>query len=95
MRRKVAGHWDDDLHGGSVRDEDATRFTKTVREDLLRIVSPRKTQHLPSFLPLHIGMRLLLFSKECVRFGLMNGCKCILGGIVFAENEELPAEAVA
>ena len=35
----------------------------------------------------YIGMRLLLFSKKCVRLGLMNGCVCILEEITLSPGE--------
>ena len=79
----------------AVRDADSALFTDAAREEMLRRVSPRFTQHLPSHLPLYVGMRLLLYSKACVRFGLMNGCECELAGIVTADDEELPKEALA
>ena len=63
--------------------------------ELMRCVNSHKTKQLSSYLPLHVGMRLLLYSKTCVRFGLMNGCECILEGIVFADEEELPMAAVS
>ena len=35
-------------------------------------------------------MRVLLYSKECVRLQLMNGCLCHVEDIVFAEEEVRP-----
>ena len=78
-----------------VRDGDRTSFTDEMKVELLGKTNPRFLHHLPSFLPLYIGMRLLLYSKDCVRFGLMNGCECVLEHIVFAEEEDLPAPVVA
>ena len=57
--------------------------------------SPNKTKHRDGFLALYIGMRLSLHSKECVRFGLMNGCECILEKIIFNDEEPLPDDLVA
>ena len=78
-----------------VKPADVAFFTHAAREEMLRRVNPRATQRLPSHLPLYIGMRLLMFSKDCVRFGLMNGCECELVGIVFADHEHLPEDALA
>ncbi len=66
-----------------------------MREALLKRVNPEMTKGLPSFLPLHRGMRLLLSSKDCVRFGLVKGCTCILQDIVLADQEDLPYNLVA
>ena len=74
------------------RVSDELVFTKELRSSLFEQCNPRKTSNLPGCLPLHVGMRLLLFSKDCVRLGLMNGCECILENILFAEEEELPSE---
>ena len=46
-------------------------------------------------LPLYVGMRLLLCSKECVRLRLMNGTLCELVDIVFADEEALPSSEFA
>ena len=40
-------------------------------------------------------MRLLLYSKDCVRFQLMNGCECILEQIVFDDDEPDHGEVLA
>ena len=40
-------------------------------------------------------MRLLLTSKDCVRFGLVKGCMCVLKDIVFADAEHIPDVTVA
>ena len=76
-------------------EEDEADFSDGMRRDLLAEANPRETKLLPSFLPLYVGMRLSLYSKDCVRFGLMNGCECILEKIVFSDLEDLPAELVA
>ena len=78
-----------------VKDEDSVHFTDSMRRTLLDCTNPRHTKGLCSFLPLYIGMRLLLCSKDCVRFGLMKGCECILEHIVFADEEDLPTSLVA
>ena len=70
-------------------------MTDAVQRELLQRVSPDLTRNLPSFLPLYIGMRLLISSKDCVRFGIVKGCPCILRHIVFAEDEELPSQVRA
>ena len=75
--------------------EDAPKVTDEVRADLLRRVNPEQTKGLPSFLPLHVGMRLLLSSKDCVRFGLVRGCSCVVRDIIFSDDEALPMDLVA
>ena len=77
------------------RPEDAPRFTSEVAREMLRRVNPEQTKNLPSFLPLYKGMRLLLSSKDCVRFGLVKGCTCVLRDIVFSDLEQLPYTMVA
>ena len=74
----------------TTRAEDEEKLTEVQKVELLRRVNPDKTKGLPSFLPLYVGMRLLLNSKDCVRFGIMKGCPCILRDIVFSEHEVLP-----
>ena len=74
----------------AVRAEDEAKLTSVQRTELLQRVNPDKTKGLPSFLPLYIGMRLFLTSKDCVRFGIMKGCPCILRDIVFSDYEILP-----
>ncbi len=41
------------------------------------------------------GMRRLLSSKDCVRFGIVKRCQCILEDIVFGDDEVLPLDLVA
>ena len=48
--------------------------------------------HLPGLCFLYIGMRVLLYDKVCVRLGLVNICECVLEHIVFAEEEDVPAD---
>ena len=86
----IAQAWDE-----AVDSEDKTKVTDQVRADLLSRVNPEDTKGLPSFLPLYSGMRLLLSSKDSVRFGIMKGCPAILRSIVFADNELLPSIHVA
>ena len=64
-------------------------------EELLSLTGLKPSGGVPSILPLYIGMRLLLNSKDCVRFGLMKGCECTLEQIIFADAEVLPHAAVA
>jgi len=78
-----------------VRTEDAPKVTPQIRVELLRKVNPEYTKGFPSFLPLFLGMRLLLSSKDCVRFGIVKGCICTLKHIVFADEETLPFELLA
>ena len=77
-------------HDEPVSPQDMDKITPNVREELLRRVKPELTKGLPSFLPLYVGMRLILSSKDCVRFGRVKGCTCILRHIVFADHENLP-----
>ena len=72
------------LASDTPRSGDAERFTHQMRKALLEIAQPRKTKYLPGQCVFHLGMRLLLFSKKCVRLGLMNGCACVLVDIVFS-----------
>ena len=65
-------------------------LTDEVRTILLNMHNLRHTKQLPSTLPLYHGMRLLLYSKECVRLQLMNGCLCELVDTIFADEEALP-----
>ena len=51
-------------------------LTLQVQRELLELTGQRQSNHMQSILPLYIGMRLLLYSKDCVRFGLMKGCEC-------------------
>jgi len=78
-----------------VRSENKGTLTQQVHADLLRRVNPEQTKGLPSLLPLCKGMRLLLASKDCVRFGIMKGCPCIIEDNVFADDEILPFNPVA
>ena len=79
----------------AVRIEDEPKLTATLRADLLRRVNPEHTKSLPSFLPLYVGMRLLLSSKDCVRIGIMKGCPCVVESIVLAPDEIVPFRLVA
>ena len=58
------------------------------------MVRPDATKGLPGFLHLYVGLRLILNSKDCVRFGVMKGCPCVLRHIVFADDEVLPVAPV-
>ena len=78
-----------------VRNRDSSLLTAEVRKDLLRLANPDQTKGLPGFLPLYVGMRLLISSKDCVRLGIMKGCPCILRGIVFSDDETLPMDQVS
>ena len=62
----------------AVRAEDEEKLTEVQKVELFRRVNPDKTKGLPSFLPLYVGMRLLLNSKDCVRFRYYEG-HCFLG----------------
>ena len=74
----------------SVRTSETSLFTETMRREVLQIPNPRNCSYLPGVSQWYIGMKLLLFSKKCVRLGLMNGCQCTLEDIVFSEHEDLP-----
>ena len=78
------------LASDSVRSVDAPKLTDDTRVSLLEIAQPCRTRYLPGQCIFHLGMRLLLFSKKCVRLGLMNGCACVLEDIIFSAREELP-----
>jgi hypothetical protein len=78
-----------------VRIGDAAKLSPAVREDLLRRVNPEQTKSLPSFLPLYVGMRLILASKDCVRIGIVKGCPCVVESIVLASDEMVPYTLVA
>ena len=67
---------------------EAPKFTPEVRRELLHRASPELTKGLPSFLPLQVGMKLIMASKECVRLGIMKGCTCTLKHIVLAAEED-------
>ena len=82
-------------HDEPIRKEHEAKFTSVVRAEMLKKVNPQHTKGLSSFLPLYIGMRLTLLSKDCVRLGLMKGCTCTLQHIVFAEAEILEQHQVA
>ena len=69
------------------------KLTPEVQGYLDSLCNPRDTQDLPGVLPLYVGMRLTLQSKECVRLGLMKGCVCILRHIVFSEHEDLSVDS--
>ena len=79
----------------AVHDSERPLFTKALREEVLKFVNPEKNRGLSSFLPLHVGMKLILSSKECVRLGLVKGCVCTLRSIVFADRECLPVDQEA
>jgi len=66
------------LAADTVRSSEASLLTEAIRKRALQIANPRKTQRLPGVCVLHNGMTLLLYSKMCVRLGLMNGCACVL-----------------
>ena len=82
-------------HDAVVHASDAVHMTDAVRRELLSRVTPQKTKDLPSFLPLYLGMRLLLHSKDCVRLGLMKGCPVTLRHIVFSDDEVQRTDLVA
>ena len=61
------------VHDKAVKRHHEDKLTAEVRRGLLQRANPEQTKGLPSFLPLYIGMRLVIASKECVRLGLMKG----------------------
>jgi len=67
------------------------QLTDEIRALLFKRTNLRQVQNLPSALSLYLGMALLLYSKECVRLQLMNGCLCYLVEIMFAEEETPPS----
>ena len=80
------------LASDSARSVDADKLTEKMRKALLEIAQPRKTKYLPGQCIFHLGMKLLLFSKKCVRLGLMNGCAFELVDIIFSRLERLPVD---
>ena len=44
---------------------------------------------------MYVGMKLILDTKDCVRFGLMKGCVSTLEDIILAEEEEVPMTPLA
>ena len=72
------------------------RYTDKVRLAVLHVASLRKTKNMQGFLSIYEGMRVLLYSKDCVRFGLMNGCVCTVLQIVpAAEQANIPGVVCA
>ena len=65
-------------HDRATRASDEKKMVPEVRAELLKRVNPGQNVHLPGFLPLYVGMRLTLLSKDCVRLGLVKGCTCTL-----------------
>ena len=72
-----------------VNADDVGKLTAVHRRTLLTRVNPEHTKGLPSFLPLHLGMRLILGSKECANLGVMKGCPCELLDVVLHPLEQL------
>ena len=58
-------------------------LTPAALEELLRLSGQKHTGSVPSILPLYVGMRLLLFAKDCVRFDLRKGCECVHEQVIF------------
>ena len=71
-------------------DKKGILFTDDVRQYLLGRANLHRVKNLLGILLLYRGMRLLLYSKLCVRLLLMNGCECILADLIFAVEEFLP-----
>ena len=70
-------------------------MTPEIRAELLKRVNPEQTKSIAGLLPLHVGMRLTLLSKDCVRFGLTKGCTCCVEKIILSDAECLPETLVA
>ena len=68
----------------SVESRQTELFTDALRRQMLEKSNLRYVKNLPGTLPLHRGMRMLLYDKICVRLLLMHGCACILEDIIFA-----------
>ena len=75
------------LASDTVKSSQSALFTEAIRREVLQLVKPRDTKYLPGCCCFSIGMKLLLFSKKCVRLSLMNGATCILEDITFAGRE--------
>ena len=82
-------------HDEATRASDEKKMVPQVRADLLKRLNPEQNAGIPGFLPLYVGMRLTLLSKDCVRFGLMKGCTCVVQQVVLADGESLPEKTVA
>ncbi len=65
------------------RDELHNVDLAAVQRDLLRLSSLYRTAGLPSSLCLYIGSTLLLYGKECAKYGLMKGCGVTLEQVIF------------
>ena len=77
------------------KQEEAHLFTEQWHTKLLDNADLSFCKRTPGILALYHGMDLVLNSKDCVRFGLMNGCECRLEQILFADTEQLPEDPVA
>jgi len=78
-----------------VKTEDNHLFTSGERTRLLDNPDITATKRTPGILALHHKMILSLNTKDCVTYGLMNGCECVLEQIIFEEEEKLPESPVA
>ena len=63
--------------------EDNHLFTSVERTRLLDNPDITATKRTPGILALHHEMTLSLNTKDCLTFGLMNGCECVLEQIIF------------
>jgi len=75
--------------------EDNHLFTSVERTRLLDNPDITATKRTPGILALHHEMTLSLNTKDCLTFGLMNGCECVLEQIIFEKEEKLPESPVA
>ena len=82
-------------HDVATNRKDADKIVPQVQTELLRLVNPEKIKSIPGLLPLYVGMRVTLQSKDCVRFGLVKGCTCTVEKIVLAGREPRPENVVA
>jgi hypothetical protein len=73
-----------------VSEDDKHLWDDEVRGKALHYLQARECKRSPGVLPLRRKGRYQIFSKACVRLGLMNGCEVILEDIHFHKEERLP-----
>ena len=73
-----------------VSEDDKHLWDEEARGKALHYLQARECKRSPGVLPLRRKGRYQIFSKACVRLGLMNGCEVILEDIHFHPQEELP-----
>ena len=74
-----------------VNEDDKHLWDDDARGQALHYLRARECKRSPGVLPLRRKGRYQIFSKACVRLGLMNGCEVILEDVHFHPHEPLPA----